>query len=154
MKIEDILKSWFWISLHQGTLSILCFRIQGYMLSLMNEVDPCLLFPLCVLYEMQNQIFQHFSLLLGFQRVGLLRREGKMINWCMPLFLLCFPLSLFTTFFPFLSQFFFVLSFLLFSSSGSFFPWVRIHQLFLVCCGHPFRTVHPPIGCPTTTTTG
>ena len=25
----------------------------------MNEVDPWLLIPLCVLYEMQNQIFQH-----------------------------------------------------------------------------------------------
>ena len=31
----------FWISLHQGTLSVLCFRIQGYMFSLMNEVDSC-----------------------------------------------------------------------------------------------------------------
>ena len=41
MKIERILKFFFWISLHQGTLSLLCFRIQGYMLSLMNEVDPC-----------------------------------------------------------------------------------------------------------------
>ena len=34
-------------------LSILCSRIQDYMLSLMNEVNPCLLLPLCVLYEMQ-----------------------------------------------------------------------------------------------------
>ena len=59
MKIKDILKSWFWISQHQGTLSILCSRIQDYMLSLMNEVDPWLLLLLCVLYEMQNQIFQH-----------------------------------------------------------------------------------------------
>ena len=59
MKIKGILKYWFWISPHQGTLSILCFRIQGYMLSLMNEVDPWLLLPLCVLYEIQNQIFQH-----------------------------------------------------------------------------------------------
>ena len=58
MKIKGILKSWFWISLHQGMLSIICSRIQGYMLSLMNEVDPCLLLLLCVLYEMQNQIFQ------------------------------------------------------------------------------------------------
>ena len=29
------------------------------MSSLMNDVDPCLLLPLCVLYEMQNHIFQH-----------------------------------------------------------------------------------------------
>ena len=29
------------------------------MLSLMNEVDSCLLLLLRVLYEMQNQIFQH-----------------------------------------------------------------------------------------------
>ena len=33
MLIRGILKSWIWISLHQGTLSILCSRIQGYMLS-------------------------------------------------------------------------------------------------------------------------
>ena len=25
------------------------------MLSIMNEIDPCLLLPLCVLYEIQNQ---------------------------------------------------------------------------------------------------
>ena len=62
MKIKDILKSWFWISLHQGTLSILCSKIQGYMLSLMNEVYPCLLLSLCALYEMQNQIFQQLVL--------------------------------------------------------------------------------------------
>ena len=62
MKIKGILKSWLWISLHQGTLSILCSRIQCYTLSLMNEVDPCLLLPLCVLYEMQNQIFQQEQL--------------------------------------------------------------------------------------------
>ena len=40
-------------------LSILCSRIQGYMLSLLNEVDPWLLLPLRIFYEMQNQIFQH-----------------------------------------------------------------------------------------------
>ena len=62
MLIRGILKSWFWISLHQSTLSILCSRIQGYILSLMNEVDPCLLFSLCVLYEMQNQFLQQFSI--------------------------------------------------------------------------------------------
>ena len=38
-------------------------------------------------------------------------------------------------------------------------PWdfcllpLRFHQLFLACCGHPFRTAHPSIGCSTTTTT-
>ena len=59
MMIKGILKSWFWISPHQGMLSILCSRIQDYMLSLMNEVDLCLLLLLCVLHDMQNQIFQH-----------------------------------------------------------------------------------------------
>ena len=29
------------------------------MLSIMNEIDPCLLLPLCVLYEIQNRIYQH-----------------------------------------------------------------------------------------------
>ena len=41
MLIRGILKSLFWILLHQGTLAILCSRIQGYMLSLMNEVNLC-----------------------------------------------------------------------------------------------------------------
>ena len=25
---------------------------------------------------------------------------------------------------------------------------LRLHQLFLVCCGHPFKITDPPIGCP------
>ena len=25
---------------------------------------------------------------------------------------------------------------------------LRLHQLFLVCCGHHFKITHPPIGCP------
>ena len=25
---------------------------------------------------------------------------------------------------------------------------LRLRQLFLVCCGHPFKITHPPIGCP------
>ena len=41
MEIEGILKSCLWILLHQGMFSLLCSKIQGYMLSLMNEVDPC-----------------------------------------------------------------------------------------------------------------
>ena len=30
------------------------------MLSIMNEIDPCLFLPLCVLYEIQNQIYKQF----------------------------------------------------------------------------------------------
>ena len=40
MEIEGILKSCIWILLHQGMFSLLHSKIQGYMLSLMNEVDP------------------------------------------------------------------------------------------------------------------
>ena len=36
------------------------------MLSFMNEVDLYLLLPLCVLYEIQNQIFQHYHLMIKF----------------------------------------------------------------------------------------
>ena len=32
----------------------------------------------------------------------------------------------------------------------SFLP-LRLHQLFLACCGHSFSTAHQPIGCPATT---
>ena len=35
------------------------------MLSIMNEIDPCLLLPLCVLYEIQNEIFQQFKVHFG-----------------------------------------------------------------------------------------
>ena len=87
MKIRGILKSWFWFSLHQGMLSILCSKIQGYMLSFMNEVDLWLLLPLCVLYEMQNQIFQQvvsnrssisclYNMWLSF------RIKEKPFSWC------------------------------------------------------------------------
>ena len=31
------------------------------MLSIMNEIDPRLLLPLCVLYEIQNQIYQQLN---------------------------------------------------------------------------------------------
>ena len=78
MKIKGILKFWFWISLYQGTLSILYSRIQGYMLSFMNEVNLYLLLPLCVLYEIQNQIFQQNPMPV----VRVIRR----IIWCVKLF--------------------------------------------------------------------
>ena len=65
MLIKGILKSCFWISLHQGMFSIFYSRIQGYVLYLMNEVDSCLLLPLCVLYEMQNQFLQQGMLYIS-----------------------------------------------------------------------------------------
>ena len=51
------------------------------MLSIMNEIDPCLSLPLYVLYEIQNQIFQHGvpSMLMGFSTVvGL---ELELLAW-------------------------------------------------------------------------
>ena len=45
------------------------------MLSIMNEIDPCLLLPLCVLYEIQNQIYQH-DLLLGLELKKALEDRG------------------------------------------------------------------------------
>ena len=87
MKIKGILKSCFWNSLHQGTLSILYSRIHSYMLSYMIKVDPWLLLPLCVLYEIQNQIFQQmvsewssisclYNMWLSF------RIKEKTFSWC------------------------------------------------------------------------
>ena len=87
MKIKGILKFWLWISLHQGTLSIMYSRIQGYMLSFMNKVDPCLLLPLYVLYETQNQIFQQMvseqSSISCFHNMWLsFRIKEKPFYWC------------------------------------------------------------------------
>ena len=87
IKIRGILKSWFWISRHQGTLSILCSRIQSYMLSLMNEVDLCLLLPLCILYEMQNQNFQQLvseqsSISCLYNMWLCFRIKEKPFSWC------------------------------------------------------------------------
>ena len=87
MMIKGILKSWCWISQYQGTFSILCSRIQGYMLSLLNEVDSYLLLLLCVLYDMQNQFLQQlvskrssisclYNMWLSF------RIKEKSFSWC------------------------------------------------------------------------
>ena len=51
MKMEGILKSCFWISLHQGMFSLLCSRIQDYMLSLMNKVDSCVAFAVGFVWD-------------------------------------------------------------------------------------------------------
>ena len=60
-------------------LSILCSKIQGYMLSLMNKVDPCLFLLLCILYEIQNHIFQQVTPHDFHQKTGL-RSDGPIIN--------------------------------------------------------------------------
>ena len=76
MKIKGILNSWFWISLH-----------QGYMLSFMNEVDPWLLLSLCVLYVIQNQIFQQMvskrsSISFLYNMWSSFRIKEKPFSWC------------------------------------------------------------------------
>ena len=40
------------------------------MLSIMNEINPCLLLLLCVLYEIQNQINQHNVQILVIKNKG------------------------------------------------------------------------------------
>ena len=82
-----------------------------------------------------------------------------LLPWVFPLRCLCPLGSLFFQCF-FLSSVFFPLHF------GPFFlPWLPsfyneliqwdfsllplgLYQLFLVCCGHPFKITHSPIGCP------
>ena len=59
----------------------------------------------------------------------------------LPLFFLQFPLVP-----PFLSWLHFFYSELI-QWDFSLLP-LGLHQLFLVCCGHPFKITHPPIGCP------
>ena len=51
------------------------------MLSLMNEVDLGLLLPLCVLYEMQNQIFQQTMTSYDFHCITGLRCDGALKAW-------------------------------------------------------------------------
>ena len=85
------------------------------------------------------------------QRMGLLRGREKMVYWYMLLFLLCFLSSFyhFLSFIPFLLSFFLIFFFYFF-----YFLLLRLQQLFLVCCEHPFKAAHPSIGYPTTTITG
>ena len=57
----------------------------------MNEIDPCLLLPLCVLYEIQNQIYQQLQLLACLAREQLLAacsRESPARSSCESLFFL------------------------------------------------------------------
>ena len=123
-----------------------------------NMVYWCMpLFLLCFLSS-----FYHFLSFFPFLRSFFLS------FFFLLLFLLWVSLlSVFTTFFPWV--------FLLSTSSASprcfspfhlsitplyseLIPWdfsllpLWLHPLFLVSCGHPFKTVHPSIGCSTTTT--
>ena len=82
---------------------------------------------------------------------GFVKREGKdglLIH--APIFavfsLFFLPLSIFYSFSPFfLSHFFF---------NFFYFLLLKLQQLFLVCCEHPFKAAHPSIGYPTTIITG
>ena len=51
MKIKGFLNPCFLFSLHQGTFFVLYSRTQGYMLSLMNEVDPCVASTACFVWD-------------------------------------------------------------------------------------------------------
>ena len=50
------------------------------MLSIMNEIDLCLLLPLCVLYEIQNQIYQQLVSEPGFHIMFVQRVIGFRIK--------------------------------------------------------------------------
>ena len=111
----------------------------------------------------------------GILESGFAKTEGKDGLLIMPLFYHVFflplPLSFFLSFFLFSSSFSLNLYYCL--AVGSSFlsmatiplyieliPWdfsllpLGLHQLFLVCCGHPFRATHQPISCLATTATG
>ena len=81
-----------------------------------------------------------------------------LLPWIFPL--KCFPpLGLPLSVFFSLPSFFFSPSILFFCHGylpfySELIQWdfsfllLRLHPLFLVCCGHPFKITHPPIGCP------
>ena len=50
------------------------------MLSIMNEIDPYLLLPLCVLYEIQNQIFQHHLNVIATMSYALCHHNYQILN--------------------------------------------------------------------------
>ena len=69
-----------------------------------------------------------------------------------PLLSMFFSLPLFFLQFPMVPHFLSWLHFFyskLIQWDFSLLP-IGLHQLFLVCCGHPFKITHSPIGCPTT----
>ena len=101
----------------------------------------------------------YLLLLLGFQRVALMKRERKD----------CLLMHAFLSYSSLFSYHFFFSCFLALGSSplsmaiatiytglilwdSSILPLGR-HQLFLVCDGHLFRVTHQPIGCQSATTT-
>ena len=91
MKIKGILKSCFWILLHQGTLSLICFRIQGYMLYLTNEVEPCVtsavgfvwdakpVFPTVFIPWLENH--KTLALLRLLEQTGKLNQNKILTQW-------------------------------------------------------------------------
>ena len=66
MEIEGILKSCLWILLHQGMFSLLHSKIQGYMLSLMNEVDPSVAYAVGFVWDVKP-VFPTIGIKAGFQ---------------------------------------------------------------------------------------
>ena len=125
----------------------------------------------------------YLLLLLGFQKVGLLKREEKNsllmhapISAMFSLFFLPLSFSFLFSFSPLFPSFSIISFFLSFSvfpclaigrspfSSMATSPFysklipcdfsllpLRLHLLFLACCGHSFRTIHQLIGYPATT---
>ena len=65
MKIKGILKSCFWILLHQDMLSFLYSRIQDYMLSIINEVDSCVASAVSFVWDVKP-IFPTFGIRARF----------------------------------------------------------------------------------------
>ena len=55
-RLKVFLSFCFWISLHQGTLSLPSSKIHGYMLSLMNEIDPYVAFAVGFVWD-ANPVF-------------------------------------------------------------------------------------------------
>ena len=98
MRIEDILKFCFWISLNQCMLSLLCSRIQGYMLSLMNEVDPYVASAVGFVWDAKPIFFNTFMLALSILRL-ITTLSVVVVNW-LTFSVKVFPPHNFITFAP------------------------------------------------------
>ena len=84
MKIKGLLKPCFWISRHQATLSLLYFRIQGYMLSLINKVNSCVAFTTCFIWDAKLCFSNNFVMhLYAIPILYWLSKLYQLIQWKM-----------------------------------------------------------------------
>ena len=121
-------------------LSILSFFLVSYY-SLAMGCSPFLVFP----FFGYLSLGAYYSLIMGFPPLSASLHWVSLFQcfFLFPCFILHYSPSVPPFFLPWLPSFYSKLI-----QCDFFLLPLGLHQLFLVCCEHPFKITHSPIGCP------